>query len=406
MIVLGLDTATPATVVGACCADGRGRSRRATTRAPGARPRAREPAAAARRAGARRRPGPDWADVDRIARRRRAGRRSPACGSAIATARALAQARGLPARRASRRSRRSRAAPPATDGARASPCSTPAAARRSPPPGATAARAARARPRSRPEALAERARARCPGPWLAVGDGAVRFRAGARAGRGRGPGGRLAPSTASSAAHAVPARRGEASRPTATRSLPDYRARARRRAAAAAVTAPPAAAIDDPPPHLRRPPAGHRDRAPRVPDAVVAGDVRARAVQAVGHLPRRRRRRRARRLPDLLALRHGLARDERRGRPRPRAAHGIATALLDARCSSASTTRDAQLTLEVRPLQRAARSRSTSASASARAGVRRRYYQDNGEDAVIMWRTPATLRGTLDDVPERAHGAA
>jgi [ribosomal protein S18]-alanine N-acetyltransferase len=33
------------------------------------------------------------------------------------------------------------------------------------------------------------------------------------------------------------------------------------------------------------------------------------------------------------------------------------------------------------------------------AGVRRRYYQDNGEDALVMWRTPATLRGTLDDVP-------
>jgi ribosomal-protein-alanine N-acetyltransferase len=33
------------------------------------------------------------------------------------------------------------------------------------------------------------------------------------------------------------------------------------------------------------------------------------------------------------------------------------------------------------------------------AGMRRRYYQDNGEDALIMWRTPATLRGTLDDVP-------
>jgi ribosomal-protein-alanine N-acetyltransferase len=33
------------------------------------------------------------------------------------------------------------------------------------------------------------------------------------------------------------------------------------------------------------------------------------------------------------------------------------------------------------------------------AGLRRRYYQDNGEDAVIMWRTPATLRGSLDDVP-------
>jgi ribosomal-protein-alanine N-acetyltransferase len=33
------------------------------------------------------------------------------------------------------------------------------------------------------------------------------------------------------------------------------------------------------------------------------------------------------------------------------------------------------------------------------AGVRRRYYQDNGEDALIMWRTAATLRGSLDDVP-------
>jgi ribosomal-protein-alanine N-acetyltransferase len=33
------------------------------------------------------------------------------------------------------------------------------------------------------------------------------------------------------------------------------------------------------------------------------------------------------------------------------------------------------------------------------AGVRRRYYQDNGEDALVMWRTPATRRGSLDDVP-------
>jgi [ribosomal protein S18]-alanine N-acetyltransferase len=33
------------------------------------------------------------------------------------------------------------------------------------------------------------------------------------------------------------------------------------------------------------------------------------------------------------------------------------------------------------------------------AGVRRRYYSDNGEDAVVMWRTPATLRGGLEDVP-------
>jgi ribosomal-protein-alanine N-acetyltransferase len=33
------------------------------------------------------------------------------------------------------------------------------------------------------------------------------------------------------------------------------------------------------------------------------------------------------------------------------------------------------------------------------AGMRRRYYQDNGEDALVMWRTPATLSGALDDVP-------
>lgn len=33
------------------------------------------------------------------------------------------------------------------------------------------------------------------------------------------------------------------------------------------------------------------------------------------------------------------------------------------------------------------------------AGVRGRYYADNGEDALIMWRTPATLEGRLDDVP-------
>ncbi|MDX6682784.1 MAG: [ribosomal protein S18]-alanine N-acetyltransferase, partial [Solirubrobacteraceae bacterium] len=31
-----------------------------------------------------------------------------------------------------------------------------------------------------------------------------------------------------------------------------------------------------------------------------------------------------------------------------------------------------------------------------------RYYQDNGEDAVIMWRTPSTLVGRYDDVPNPA----
>ncbi len=33
------------------------------------------------------------------------------------------------------------------------------------------------------------------------------------------------------------------------------------------------------------------------------------------------------------------------------------------------------------------------------AGMRRRYYQDNGEDALVMWRTPDTLAGGLGDVP-------
>src|SRR5579862_9772457 len=36
------------------------------------------------------------------------------------------------------------------------------------------------------------------------------------------------------------------------------------------------------------------------------------------------------------------------------------------------------------------------------AGLRRRYYQDNGEDALVMWRTPATLSGSLEDVPNPA----
>ena len=57
-----------------------------------------------------------------------------------------------------------------------------------------------------------------------------------------------------------------------------------------------------PPPDLRRPPAGHRHRAPRVPDPVVAGDVRARALQARRRVPGGAPRRRPGRLSDLLAL--------------------------------------------------------------------------------------------------------
>jgi [ribosomal protein S18]-alanine N-acetyltransferase len=38
------------------------------------------------------------------------------------------------------------------------------------------------------------------------------------------------------------------------------------------------------------------------------------------------------------------------------------------------------------------------------AGTRRRYYQDNGEDALVMWRTPATRAGSFDDVPNPGPG--
>jgi ribosomal-protein-alanine N-acetyltransferase len=75
---------------------------------------------------------------------------------------------------------------------------------------------------------------------------------------------------------------------------------------------------------------------------------------------------------------------------------GIATAMISRLLERVE--RDAQLTLEVR------RSNAGAIELYERfgfrsAGVRRRYYQDNGEDAIVMWRTPATLRGTLDDVP-------
>jgi ribosomal-protein-alanine N-acetyltransferase len=77
--------------------------------------------------------------------------------------------------------------------------------------------------------------------------------------------------------------------------------------------------------------------------------------------------------------------------------HGIATALITALLREVSE-HDPQVTLEVR------RSNTGAIALYERfgfrsAGLRRRYYQDNGEDAVIMWRTPATLRGSLDDVP-------
>jgi ribosomal-protein-alanine N-acetyltransferase len=76
---------------------------------------------------------------------------------------------------------------------------------------------------------------------------------------------------------------------------------------------------------------------------------------------------------------------------------GIATALLSALIERVGDP-EAQVTLEVRQSNHGA-IQLYGQFGFRSAGIRRRYYQDNGEDALIMWRTPATLRGTLEDVP-------
>jgi ribosomal-protein-alanine N-acetyltransferase len=80
---------------------------------------------------------------------------------------------------------------------------------------------------------------------------------------------------------------------------------------------------------------------------------------------------------------------------------GLATALLT-RLLERVDDEDARYTLEVR------RSNAAAIELYERfgflvAGTRRRYYQDNGEDALVMWRTPSTLRGGLEDVPDAQH---
>ena len=82
---------------------------------------------------------------------------------------------------------------------------------------------------------------------------------------------------------------------------------------------------------------------------------------------------------------------------------GIATALLASLIERIDDP-GAQLTLEVRRTNESAIALYDRFGFRA-AGIRRRYYQDNGEDALIMWRTPATLRGTLEDVPQSARAA-
>jgi [ribosomal protein S18]-alanine N-acetyltransferase len=79
---------------------------------------------------------------------------------------------------------------------------------------------------------------------------------------------------------------------------------------------------------------------------------------------------------------------------------GIASALLAALFERVDDP-EARYTLEVRPSNRAALLLYEHLGFRS-AGTRRRYYQDNGEDAVIMWRTPATVADGLADAPNAA----
>jgi ribosomal-protein-alanine N-acetyltransferase len=76
---------------------------------------------------------------------------------------------------------------------------------------------------------------------------------------------------------------------------------------------------------------------------------------------------------------------------------GTGTALLHRLFERAGPQED-RFTLEVRPSNTGA-IRLYEREGFMSAGFRRRYYHDNGEDALIMWRTPATLAGSMDDVP-------
>jgi ribosomal-protein-alanine N-acetyltransferase len=77
---------------------------------------------------------------------------------------------------------------------------------------------------------------------------------------------------------------------------------------------------------------------------------------------------------------------------------GVASALL-AELYERVQDHHARFTLEVRRSNRVAIHLYERDGFRA-AGIRRCYYQDNGEDALVMWRTPATLIGSLADVPD------
>jgi ribosomal-protein-alanine N-acetyltransferase len=76
---------------------------------------------------------------------------------------------------------------------------------------------------------------------------------------------------------------------------------------------------------------------------------------------------------------------------------GLATALLGELYARVDDPQ-ARFTLEVRRSNHQA-IRLYEREGFRAAGMRRRYYQDNGEDALVMWRTPATLMGLVTDIP-------
>jgi [ribosomal protein S18]-alanine N-acetyltransferase len=77
----------------------------------------------------------------------------------------------------------------------------------------------------------------------------------------------------------------------------------------------------------------------------------------------------------------------------PRRRRGIASALLEAVIERAGAAES--YTLEVRPSNPGAIALYERFGFRT-AGTRPRYYQDTGEDAVIMWRTPETLADAVD----------
>lgn len=76
---------------------------------------------------------------------------------------------------------------------------------------------------------------------------------------------------------------------------------------------------------------------------------------------------------------------------------GIARGLLEHVIARAGAE-EARLTLEVRPSNTGARGLYDDLGFVS-VGRRKRYYRDDGEDALIMWRTPATLQGATYDIP-------